>query len=105
MFELQISRVLHKISLQFVAPSGCPLHNPTNEKNTLYFKPRNLSTNEDMCDRKKALQLADLYAPSDTKRILLKPTRAAQFKQSAYFLNRPRNVNLDVLLHPISRTA
>ena len=41
---------VHKISLQFVAPSGCPFYNPTNEKNTLYLKSCNLSTNEDICD-------------------------------------------------------
>ena len=27
---------VHKISLQFVAPSGCPFYNPTNEKKTFF---------------------------------------------------------------------
>ena len=27
---------VHKISLQFIAPSGCPFYNPTNEKKTLF---------------------------------------------------------------------
>ena len=88
-FQLQISRVLHKNSLQFVAPSGCPFYNPTDEK-ILYLKLCNLSTNEDICDRKTVSSSADLYETSDSKRILLKRTRAAQFKQFAYFLNRPR---------------
>ena len=90
MSRLQISRVLHKISIQLVAPSGCPFYNPTNAKNNLYLKPCSLSTNEDIRDRKTSFQSADLYEPSDIKRIRLKPTRAAQFKRSAYFLNRLR---------------
>ena len=40
-------------SLQFVAPSGCPFYNPTNEK-TLYLKPCSLLTNDVICDRKTA---------------------------------------------------
>ena len=40
---------VHKISLQFIAPSGCTFYNPTNVKNTLYLKPCSLSTNEYIC--------------------------------------------------------
>ena len=82
----------NKITLQFFTQSNCPFYNPTNDKKRLFFivalylKAR-LSTNE--CDRKTAFQSADLYEHSDTKRIFLKTTRTAQFKQSAYFLNRP----------------
>ena len=54
MFQMQISRVVHNISLQFVAASGCPFSNPTNEKYTLYLIPCSLSTNEDICDTKTA---------------------------------------------------
>ena len=51
------------------------------------LKQCSLLTNRDICHRK---MVADLYEPNDTKRILLKPIRAGQFKQSAYFLNRLR---------------
>ena len=61
------------------------------KKNIFFLNPCSLSTNEGICDRKTAFfKSALLYEPSDTERILLKPTRAAKFKQSPYFLNRSR---------------